>query len=415
MAFTIDKQELSCEGVRLADVADAYGTPTFVYSAKHIEDRYNALAAALSDLEFTICYAVKANSNQAVLSLLSNLNAGADVVSIGEYRRARRANIPTNKIVFAGVGKTREEMAEALLGGLLQFNVESIAELNALNEVAAKIGSIAPVALRINPDVDAKTHAKITTGKAENKFGIPLTETRDLIADIAAYPNIRLESLAVHIGSQLTDLEPYETAYQILADMAHSLITGGHKLKRIDVGGGLGVKYDQEVEADLSEYARILTKTFKPLGLPLVLEPGRFLVANAGGLLTRSIFIKEGQKKRFVITDAAMNDLIRPALYDAYHGIQGPTGELHQLPTDVVGPVCETGDVLAVGRNLPVIKSGELLLIEGAGAYAAVMGSTYNTRPLPAEVLVRGNRFDLIRPRQDLDMLINADLVPKDL
>ncbi len=408
-----------CEDVRLSAIAQAYGTPTFIYSAAHMRARYQALDAALAadrtHLDTTLCYAVKANSNQAILALFGSLGAGADVVSIGEYRRARRAQIAPEKIVFAGVGKTRAEMAEALQGGLLQFNVESVGELQALNQVAGDMGRVAPVALRLNPNVDAKTHAKITTGKAENKFGIPVDEALDLTSHINTFPHIALEGLAVHIGSQLTDLTPYGQAYQILADAVRAVQATGHTLRRIDLGGGLGVTYDQEVEIDLDAYAAQVRTTFAPLGLPLVLEPGRTLVARAGGLLTRAIYVKEGREKRFIIADAAMNDLIRPTLYEAHHGVQIARGQQNNLATDLVGPVCETGDVLAVGRQLPLVDAGDLMLIEGAGAYGAVMGSTYNSRPLPAEVLVRGDRFDLIRPRQDIDTVIDQDLIPNDL
>ena len=413
--FETHDQALYCDQVALAAVAIAHGTPTYVYSAASILERYRQLAAALTGLEATICYALKANSNQAIIALLGQAGAGADVVSIGEYRRAQRAGIAAEKIVFAGVGKTRSEMAEALAGGLLQFNVESVAELEALNAVAADMGKPAPIALRLNPNVDAKTHAKITTGKAENKFGLPLDQAEELRARLTHFPHVRLESLAVHIGSQLTDLAPYRAAYEILAQTAQSFIATDCALKRIDIGGGLGVTYGSEIEPDVAAFAQIVRETVGPLGLPIIAEPGRFLVAQAGGLLSRAIYVKEGREKRFIIADAAMNDLIRPTLYDAHHRVQIPRGQMHALPTDVVGPVCETGDVLAVGRQLPLIDAGELMVIEGAGAYAAVMGSTYNTRALPAEVLVRGDRFDLIRPRQDLDALIDRDVVPEDL
>ena len=418
MSFSIKDLELVCEDVQLSDIAAAYGTPTFVYSAAHITARYTDLEDNLTrftDLPATVCYAIKANSNQAILTLLASLGAGADVVSIGEYRRALRAGFAPKKIVFAGVGKTRAEMAEALKSGVLQFNVESVTELQTLNQVAGEMGKIAPIALRLNPNVDAKTHAKITTGLAENKFGIPLLEAMDLANHMSAYPHARLDSLAVHIGSQLTDLEPYAKAYEILADTVRAFQSAGHKILRIDLGGGLGVTYATETEIKLRAYAELVQKTFGPIGLPIVLEPGRYLVASAGGLLSRTIYVKEGQEKRFIIADAAMNDLIRPTLYDAHHGIQIPHGQMHTLPTDVVGPVCETGDILAVGRQLPVVEAGDLILIEGAGAYGAVMGSTYNTRPLPAEVLVRGDRFDLIRARQNIDSLIDLDLVPDGL
>ena len=415
MSFAIRDQELTCEGVALRHIAAAHGTPTFVYSAAHITQRYGALAQALAGLEATICYAVKANSNQAILTLLRHLGAGADVVSIGEYRRAVRAGIAPDKIVFAGVGKTRAEMAEALAGGLLQFNVESVSELALLNEVATTLGRAAPVVLRINPDVDAKTHAKITTGKAENKFGIPLEQLSVLTTQIQAYPQIDFQGLAVHIGSQLTDLAPYAQAYAILADTARGLMAAGHKLRRLDVGGGLGVSYNGETEPDLHAYGHILRASVGKLGLPLITEPGRYLVAGAGGLLCRIVHVKEGREKRFLIADAAMNDLLRPTLYDAHHRVQIAHGQVHALPTDLVGPVCETGDVLAVRRQLPIAEAGDLVLIESAGAYGAVMGSNYNTRALPAEVLVRGSHFDLIRARQSLDEIIDRDLVPDTL
>ena len=415
MPFYRQNQHLMCDGVRLTDVATTHGTPTFVYSAHHILERYNALNKAFRDLDTKICYAVKANSNQAILTMLRHAGAGADVVSIGEYRRAIRAGFHPASIVFAGVGKTQNEMAEALAGGLMQFNVESLAELEALNSVAGRIGKTAPIALRLNPDVDAKTHAKITTGKAENKFGISLEIAQNLGHRWNAFPNVCLESLAIHIGSQLTDLEPYRQAYGILETTARDFLALGHDLKRLDIGGGLGVTYATETEPNLQNYAKIVRDIFEPLGLPLVLEPGRYLVARAGGLLTRALYVKESHKKRFVVVDAAMNDLIRPTLYDAHHQIRLTNDQIHTLPTDVVGPVCETGDVLAVNRKLPVVNSGDLMLIEGSGAYAAVMGSTYNTRALPAEVLVRENRFDVIRARQNLNDLIDQDRVPADL
>lgn len=414
-AFTIENQELYCEDVPLAHIAEQFGTPTYVYSAAYIRRRYQNLVTAFEGLDTTICYAVKANSNQAVITLLGKDGAGADVVSIGEYRRARRAGIATDKIVFAGVGKTKTEMAEALDGGLLQFNVESVGELRALNDVALAAGKVAPIALRLNPDVDAKTHAKITTGKAENKFGISIDDALALAPTLHDMGGLRLESLAMHIGSQLTDLEPYRAAYGKLADAARAFQAAGHDLKRIDAGGGLGVTYSDEAEPDLAGYRQILDDTLVPLGLPLVFEPGRYLVAGGGGLLTRVIYHKEGEKKRFIIADAAMNDLIRPTLYEAHHEVMIPRGQIHAKPTDLVGPVCETGDVLAVGRTLPIVDEGDLMLIQSAGAYAAVMGSTYNTRALPAEVLVRGDRVDLVRARQDLDALIGLDLVPGDL
>ena len=414
-AFQMRSQGLLCDGVALTDVAAAYGTPAYVYSADFIIGRYTALACAFAGMEATLCYAVKANSNQAILALLAKAGAGADVVSIGEYRRARRAGISPNQIVFAGVGKTQPEMAEALAGGLLQFNLESLAELAALNAVAEQLGRTAPVALRLNPDVDAKTHGKITTGKAENKFGLPLEAAAGLRARLTDFPHIVLEGLAVHIGSQITDLAPFRTAYGILAETARAFQAAGYALRRLDLGGGLGVHYDAEVEPDLGAYAQIVRETVGPLGLPLVLEPGRTLVAGGGGLLTKILYIKEGRGKRFLIVDAAMNDLLRPTLYEAHHGVLIPGDRMHELTTDVVGPVCETGDVLAIGRRLPAVEAGTLMVIEGAGAYAAVMGSSYNSRALPPEVLVRGGRFDLIRARQDLNALIDQDLVPADL
>ena len=406
---------LHIEDVPLERIAAEIGTPAFVYSTAAIGARYLAYSKAFAGLPATICYALKANGNQAVIATLARLGAGADIVSEGELRRALAAGVPPRKIVFAGVGKTAAEMRAGLAAGILQFNVESEPELRLLSKVAHAMGRRAPVSLRVNPDVDAKTHAKITTGKTENKFGIEIARA-GAIADLAAtLPGIALEGLAVHIGSQLVSLGPFRAAFGRLADLARRLIAGGHKLRRLDFGGGLGVVYDRKKPLDLARYAAAVRKAVDGLGLELVFEPGRYLLAEAGILLTRVIYMKHGVAKHFAIVDAAMNDLIRPTLYDAYHPVwtvQAPRRAARPVTVDVVGPVCETGDVLALGRALPPLVQGDLLAIGSAGAYGAAMSSTYNARPLAAEVLVEGGRFAVVRPRQTPEELIALDRLP---
>ena len=402
---------LHCDGVALARIAREFGTPAWVYSQSVLEARYRLFAGAVADLDPTICYALKANSNQAVIATFARLGAGADIVSAGELARARAAGVPAKKIVFAGVGKTAEEMAVALDAGILQFNVESGPELDRLAAVARARGKTASVAIRVNPDVDAKTHRKITTGKSENKFGVELAQARELALRARKLKGVRIEALSTHIGSQITDVTPYRTAFRRVADLAVDLRAQGVPMRRLDFGGGLGVVYRDETPPDLKAYAAAVRAAMKGTGFGLVLEPGRWLVADAGVLLARVEFVKEGTAKRFAIVDAAMNDLIRPTLYEAWMPIEPvarPRGGAKR-PYDVVGPVCESGDYLALGRTLPPLAEGDIVAIRQAGAYGAVMSSTYNARPLAPELLVKGNRIAVIRARQSVKALIALD------
>jgi diaminopimelate decarboxylase len=405
---------LHVEDIPLPALADQVGTPAYIYSASAIRARYTALAGALADLDVSIHYAVKANSNQAVIKLLGGLGAGADVVSAGELARAIATGIPADRIVFAGVGKTKDEIRRALDADIHLFSVESQPELEAISEVAASAGKTARIALRVNPDVDAKTHAKITTGKAENKFGVEIGFAAAFFARAAELPGVRAIGLSMHIGSQLLDLTPYETAYTRLADLARDLIGKGHKLELLDLGGGLGIEYGDAKAPTPTDYADVVRRTVGGLGLKLAVEPGRWMVGAAGLLLTRVVYVKEGSAKRFVIVDGAMNDLIRPTLYEAEHRVElvsGPS-KVAQRPADLVGPICETGDYLARDRDLPVVDAEDLIAILDAGAYGAVMSSTYNSRPLVPEVLVDGDKWAVIRPRETVEHLIARDVVP---
>lgn len=397
------------DGVDLHAIAEQVGTPCYVYSATAIRERVQGLQTALRGLDARICYAVKANSNLAVLQLMVGQGVGADIVSVGELRRALRAGIPAANIVFSGVGKTADEIAEALRVGVWRFNIESHDELQTLQRVAAGQGVLARASVRINPDVDAGTHAKISTGKSENKFGVSIAEARRWFAKSAQYPSIRLDGLHAHIGSQILRLAPFRLALQRVAEFARELAEHGHVLNCIDVGGGLGVRYRQDQDPPLAadEYAAMLRETFAGFAGTLILEPGRYLVAEAGLLLTRAIRVKPGQQRDFLIVDAAMNDLQRPALYDAWHDILPLHGRSSEpVAYDVVGPVCETGDTFAVQRRMPACRAGDLIAIAGAGAYGASMGSTYNSRPLPAEVLIDCGRYAVVRRRQDFDAMI---------
>jgi len=414
-AFSYRNGVLHAEDVPLPAIAAAHGTPAYVYSTAALVERYKAFAAAFEGLPATICYAVKANSNQAVIATFARLGAGADIVSVGELRRALAAGVPARKIVFAGVGKTAPEMREAIEAGILQFNVESEPELRLLSEVAASLGKTAPIALRVNPDIDAGTHAKITTGKSENKFGIDIARAEELAAIASRLPGIELQGLAMHIGSQLTSIAPYRAAFERLGGLARRLIAEGHRLRRLDFGGGLGIPYKDETPPDLAAYAQAVRDTVAGLAVDIVLEPGRYLVGEAGLLLARVTYIKEGTAKRFAIVDAAMNDLIRPTLYEAWMPIlpvAEPAAGAPLVPTEVVGPICETGDYLARDRALPPLASGDLIAVGAAGAYGAVMASTYNTRALVPEIMVNGTDVAVIRPRQSLDALIAADRLP---
>jgi diaminopimelate decarboxylase len=404
---------LFAEDVPLADIARHTGTPFYCYSSATLERHYRVFAEAFTGTDHLICYAVKANSNQAVIATLARLNAGADVVSAGELVRALRAGIAPERIVFSGVGKTDVEMAAALKAGIYQFNVESEPELRLLSQMAQASGLRAPLALRINPDVDAKSHAKISTGKSENKFGLPWPDAERLYDLAASLPGVDPLGIDVHIGSQITELTPFENAFRRIADLVHRLRVRGHKITRLDLGGGLGIPYRAEDDPPHPEvYAKMVREVAADLGCRLIFEPGRLLVGNAGLLVAKVLYVKKGLGRDFLILDAGMNDLIRPALYDAHHGIlplsaAGPDAALQ--PFDVVGPVCETGDLFASRRLLPPLAAGELIAFETAGAYGASQGSTYNSRPLIAEVLVRGGDWALIRPRQTLDELIGQD------
>jgi diaminopimelate decarboxylase len=404
---------LHAEGVALADVAAAVGTPFYCYSSAGLADRYRAYATAFADQRATICYAVKASSNLSVIRTFARLGAGADVVSEGELRRALAAGVVPERIVFSGVGKTRAEMRFALESGIHQINVESVPELETLNEVAVAMGRRAPVVLRVNPDVDALTHAKISTGKSENKFGIDLAHIAGIARRAADMPGIEFAGLAVHIGSQLTDLAPFRLAFMRLAELVTALRADGIAVSRVDLGGGLGIAYRDEAPLPLADYAAMVKGVFGNLGVALALEPGRSLVGNAGVLVSSAIAVKDGLTRRFLILDAAMNDLIRPTLYEAWHDIVPViAGSGRLAPVDVVGPICETGDTFATQRMLPPIAAGELVAILSAGAYGAAMSSTYNSRPLVPEVLVRGNDYAVIRPRQSYAELLAQDRLP---
>jgi len=408
---------LHAEGVSLARLAEEVGTPFYCYSTATLERHFRAITDAFAAEDALICFAVKANSNQAVLATLARLGAGMDVVSEGELRRAIAAGAPADKIIFAGVGKTREEMAYALQQGILGFNVESEPELRALSEVASNLGKTAHVALRVNPDVDAKTHAKISTGKAENKFGIPYAEARRIYDEAAKLPGIAVTGIHMHIGSQITQLEPFRNAFRLMRELASELIADGHKLAHLDIGGGLGVPYmsEGEVAPPPSAYAAIVREELGPLKLKIVMEPGRVIAGNAGILVSRVIYSKEGVDKTFTIVDAAMNDLIRPTLYEAQHEIWPVDEAKNAMPPivqDIVGPVCETGDYLALDRKLPPLASGDLVAVMTAGAYGAVMSSTYNTRALVPEVLVNGDVYAVVRPRVTAEAQIALDKLP---
>jgi diaminopimelate decarboxylase len=402
------------EDVPLPAVAAAIGTPFYCYSTATLRRHYQVFAGALAGLEALVCFAMKANSNQAVIRTFVAEGAGMDVVSEGELRRALAAGTPPDRIVFSGVGKTGSEIAFAVDAGIFCFNVESEPELTRLSEIASSKGRTAPIALRVNPDVDARTHAKITTGKAENKFGIPADRARAVYAAAARLPGLSIRGVAMHIGSQITDLAPYDAAYDRLAEIVTALRADGHRISHVDVGGGLGIPYRSEDPDPPTPqaYAAVVRKRLAGLGVRIVCEPGRLLVGNAGILVAEVVYVKQGAAKTFVIVDAGMNDLIRPTLYDAHHDIRAvrqPASGTPEIVADVVGGVCETGDFLALGRRLPAVASGDLLAIMTAGAYGAVQGSTYNTRRLAAEVLVNGSDWAVVRPRQTYDELIGMD------
>lgn len=415
--FLYKNGTLHAEDVAIPDIAAAVGTPFYVYSAATLTRHYRLFTEALTPLPHLVCFAIKSLSNVAVLKLLGDLGAGMDVVSGGEYRRARAAGVPGDRIVFSGVGKTREEMRLALTGGVRQFNVESEPEMRALSEVATSLGLTAPIAVRVNPDVDARTHAKIATGKSENKFGIPIARASAVYAEAARLPGLKVVGIDVHIGSQLTDLAPFEAAYTKVADLTAQLRAEGHSITRLDLGGGLGIPYTRSNEAPPlpSDYGAMVKRLLGDLGCEIEIEPGRLISGNSGLLVSRVIYVKQGEGRDFLILDAAMNDLVRPAMYEAHHDIvpvAEPAPGAPTRPFDVVGPVCETGDTFARGRDMPDLAEDDLVAFRSAGAYGAVMSSEYNSRPLIPEVLVKGDHFAVIRARPSFDEILNRDTIP---
>ena len=416
--FLYRNGHLHAEDVALVDIAAEVGTPFYVYSTATLTRHYHLFTEALSPLPHLVCFAIKSLSNVAVLKVLGDLGAGMDVVSGGEYLRAKAAGVPGERIVFSGVGKTRAEMRLALQGGIRQFNVESEPELRALSEVAASLGVIAPITIRVNPDVDAKTHEKIATGKKDNKFGIPIARASAVYAEAALLPGVKVIGIDVHIGSQLTDLAPFEAAYLKVAELTHRLRAEGHTITRLDLGGGLGIPYQRSNEAPPlpTDYGALIKRTVGNLGCDIEIEPGRLISGNAGLLVASVIYDKQGEDRDFLILDAAMNDLIRPAMYGAHHDIVPvvePAAGAESLAYDVVGPVCETGDTFAKARPLAKLAEGALVAFRSAGAYGAVMASEYNTRPLIPEVLVKGDHFAVIRARPTFDEIIARDIIPE--
>jgi diaminopimelate decarboxylase len=408
---------LYAEEVDLTALAEAVGTPFYCYATATLERHYRVFAEAFADVDALICYAMKANSNQAVIATLARLGAGADVVSEGELLRARAAGVPPHKIMFSGVGKTARELALAVEQGILCVNVESEPELELLSEIAASKGRAVDISIRVNPDVDPKTHAKIATGKAENKFGIPISRARDVYARAAKLQGVHVAGVDMHIGSQITDLDPFSDAFSLLADFVRELRADGHLIRHVDLGGGLGIPYreDNEPPPDPSAYAAVVKRATRDLDCQLIFEPGRLIVGNAGILVTRVLYLKHGAAKTFVIIDAGMNDLVRPTLYDAHHDIRPvrePTVGAARVVADVVGPVCESGDFIALDRSVVAPQPGDLLAIMSAGAYGAVEASTYNTRALVPEVLVRKGEWALVRPRVSVEELIALDRMP---
>ena len=416
--FLYKNGQLMAEDVALADIAAAVGTPFYAYSAATLTRHYPLFTHALSPLPHNVCFAIKSLSNLAVLKLLGDLGAGMDVVSGGEYMRAKAAGVPGERIVFSGVGKTRDEMRLALTGGVRQFNVESEPELLVLSAVATEMGLTAPITLRINPDVDAKTHEKIATGKKENKFGIPISKAREVYAQAASLPGLQVVGIDVHIGSQLTELAPFEAAFQKVAELTEQLRADGHTITRLDLGGGLGIPYTRSNEAPPLplDYGALIKRTLGHLGCEIEIEPGRLISGNSGVLVSEVIYVKQGEDRTFLIVDAAMNDLVRPSMYGAHHDIvpviEAEAGAEMQ-DYDVVGPVCETGDTFAKARALPAMAAGDLLAFRSAGAYGAVMASEYNTRPLVPEVLVQGDHFAVIRARPTFDEILKRDSIPE--
>lgn len=415
--FLYHNGHLHAEDVSLASIADAVGTPFYCYSAATLTRHYLLFKEALDPMPNLVCFAVKSNSNVAVLKLLGDLGAGMDVVSIGEYLRAKAAGVPGDRIVFSGIGKTRDEMRMALQGGIRQFNVESEPELDALSAVATSVGIDAPITLRVNPDVDANTHEKISTGRKEDKFGVPISRAREIYARAAALPGLKVIGVDMHIGSQLTTLAPFEAAYLKMAELVRDLRADGHTIERLDLGGGLGIPYTRSNEAPPlpTDYGAMVKRVLGDLDCEVEIEPGRLISGNAGVLVTEVIYRKKTDAREFLIVDAAMNDLIRPAMYSAHHDIEplveAKAGE-PLLPVDIVGPICESGDTFAKQRAMPAVQAGERIAFRSAGAYGAVMSSEYNSRPMIPEVMVSGDHFAVIRPRPSYDEMIARDKIP---
>ena len=407
------EQKLHVEQLSVKLLAEQIQTPFYCYSQSLIEQAYQNYADNLTELDTLICYAVKANTNQAIIKTLSKLGAGADVVSAGELKRALLAGVPAHKIVYSGVAKTEDEIAFALEQNIFQFNLESENELQRVSKIASKLNKVAHIAFRINPDVDAKTHAKISTGKSENKFGIPINHARSIYDLAATLPGIKIQGVDVHIGSQLTCLEPFDNAFRLIKELVVDLRDSGHDIKIIDVGGGLGVNYKAGEMADsaIAEYCSNVTRLFKDMNCKLVFEPGRSLVAEAGILVSSVVYKKLGEKRTFLIIDAAMNDFIRPSMYDAYHEIVAINKTSQTEIYDVVGPVCETGDTFATQREMEAVNEGDLVAISMVGAYGAVMSSNYNTRLTAPEILVKGDQFSVIKARPSYDDLIGLDKI----
>jgi diaminopimelate decarboxylase len=416
--FQFKNGVLHAEDVALPALAQEFDTPFYCYSAATIRRHYTVFSQALSDMNALVCYAMKANSNQAVIKLLAGLGAGMDVVSEGELRRARAAGVPGERVTFSGVGKTDREIALALDYGIFCFNAESEPELARISQIAVAKGATANVSIRVNPDVDAKTHAKISTGKSENKFGVPISIARNVYAWAARLPGLKIAGVDMHIGSQITNLAPFDNAFALLADFVRKLRADGHEISHLDLGGGLGIPYSEHENPESYRpelYAELVRRHMKPLGAKFIFEPGRLIVGNAGVLVTRVIYVKKGAAKNFVIVDAAMNDLVRPTLYEAHHDIfpiVAPDEGAPVIKADIVGPVCETGDYLALGRELAEPQSGDLLAVMSAGAYGAVQAGTYNSRLLVPELLVDGGKSAVIRPRGDYEALIGLDTIP---
>ena len=415
--FLYQDGQLYAEDVPVADIAAAVGTPFYCYSTATLQRHFRMFDEALSGMDHLVCYAMKAASNQAILRTLAAEGAGMDVVSGGEYARAKAAGVPGDRIVFSGVGKTRDEIQAVLAGGIRQFNVESEPEMVVLSELAVAMGTVAPITIRVNPDVDAKTHAKIATGKSENKFGVPISRAEEVYALAAGLPGIKVIGIDVHIGSQLTDLAPFELAYQKIAELTRTLRAQGHEITRLDLGGGLGIPYTaSNAPPPLpSDYGAMVKRVLGDLDCEIEIEPGRLIVGNAGILVSEVIYVKAGEDRAFLIVDAAMNDLIRPAMYEAHHDIvplveAAPGGQTTAY--DVVGPICETGDTFAKNRELTPLAAGDLIAFRSSGAYGAVMASEYNTRPLVPEIMVNEDQFSVIRARPTFDEIINRDIIP---